>query len=127
MQEVSLSYDLDPVAAQLLTELIALPGSKPHFSLSQGVIRYDHKIYVGKGTNLRLKIFQTLHLSPLGGHPGQQRRYRLVKGLFYWPNMKVDIIQWVSECDTCQKTKTENVLFPGHLQPLPIPSFLGMT
>lgn len=89
---MSLSYDLDPVAAQLLTELIALPGSKPHFSLSQGVIRYDHKIYVGKGTNLRLKIFQALHLSPLGGHSGQQGTYCRVKGLFYWPNMKVDIL-----------------------------------
>ncbi|PHT54205.1 hypothetical protein CQW23_08667 [Capsicum baccatum] len=37
-KEVSLSYDLDPVAPQLLTELITLPGSKPHYLLSQGFI-----------------------------------------------------------------------------------------
>lgn len=35
--------------------------------------------------------------------------------------MNIEVIKKVSECDTCQRVKTENVLSPGLLQPLPIP------
>lgn len=58
-----------------------------------------------------------LHQSTLGGHAGQMR----IKGVFYWRNMKAEIVNQVSECDICQRMKTENVLSPGLLQPLPIP------
>lgn len=35
--------------------------------------------------------------------------------------MKKDAYKWVSECDICQRVKTENIYTPGLLQPLPIP------
>uniref|UniRef100_A0A0A9GF89 Integrase catalytic domain-containing protein n=1 Tax=Arundo donax TaxID=35708 RepID=A0A0A9GF89_ARUDO len=47
--------------------------------------------------------------------------YQWLKLVFYWPLMKVDVQNLVRECATCQRNKTENVHYPGLLQPLPIP------
>jgi hypothetical protein len=45
-----------------------------------------------------------------------------IQQVFYWPHLKQSIAKWVSECPTCQISKTEKVKYPGLLQPLPIPS-----
>lgn len=121
MLEVSASYEHNPFAQQLITELITNPVGKPDYTLTQGIIRYKLKLFVGKSSNLRLKIFENMHQSPLGGHSGQQGTYKRVKMVFYWPTMRLDIFKWVSEYDLCQRIKVENVPYPGLLQPLPIP------
>ncbi|CAL1414734.1 unnamed protein product [Linum trigynum] len=36
--------------------------------------------------------------------------------------MKAAVTQWVSQCEVCQRCKTETVASPGLLQPLPIPT-----
>lgn len=48
MKEIELSYEQDSQALQLNAELITAPNSMPNFSLSQGILRHDHRIYVGK-------------------------------------------------------------------------------
>ena len=45
-----------------------------------------------------------------------------VKLDFYWPGMKKDLMQYIKECDVCQRVKHENCRPAGLLQPLPIPS-----
>ncbi|KAK4393014.1 Transposon Ty3-G Gag-Pol polyprotein [Sesamum angolense] len=57
----------------------------------------------------------------LGGHSGINGTYQRVKPLFYWPTLKGDINTWVKECEVCQRSKHENIHYPGLLQPLPIP------
>lgn len=76
---------------------------------------------MGKGANLRAKIFEVLYQSPLGGHYSQMGTYMRINGVFYSTNMKAEVIKWASKCDTCQRVKGENVLSPGLLQLLPIP------
>lgn len=124
MEEVIQSYEHDPVALQLITTLISDPTGKPKYTLHQGVIRFEQRIYIGRGVGLRAKIFEALHHSPLGGHSGQQGIYRRVKMIFFWPNMQSDITKWVAECDVCQRVKTKNIHSPELLQPLPIPDTL---
>ncbi|KAL6196555.1 hypothetical protein ACLB2K_032169 [Fragaria x ananassa] len=41
---------------------------------------------------------------------------------FAWPGLHRDVKKYVAECDTCQRNHGENVLPPGHLQPLYIPA-----
>ncbi|XP_075074758.1 uncharacterized protein LOC142162316 [Nicotiana tabacum] len=72
MSEVEQSFEHDPATHKLITELITSTNSSPIYTLLQGILRYDQKIYIGKGTDLRAKIFEALHQSPLGGHSGQQ-------------------------------------------------------
>jgi transposase InsO family protein len=47
--------------------------------------------------------------------------YRRIKNLFFWPMMKQFVRRAVQECYTCQRAKPERVLYPGLLQPLPVP------
>lgn len=35
--------------------------------------------------------------------------------------MKKDVMEFVKNCPTCQKNKSEHIPYPGLLQPLPIP------
>lgn len=58
MQEVALSYEHDPTASQLLTELIVDPTTQSHYTLHQGIIIYDTKIFVGRRFDMRVKIFK---------------------------------------------------------------------
>lgn len=44
-----------------------------------------------------------------------------MKSLFFWPNLKGDVQDWVRECETCQRAKHEHNPYLGLLQPLPIP------
>lgn len=70
IQKILHSYDPDPTATQLLTKLISDPMGNPNYTLYQGIIRYDHKIFLGRGVCLSAKIFEALHQSQLGGHSG---------------------------------------------------------
>lgn len=49
MDQVILSYEHDPIALQLVTELITTPtNNMGDFTLHPGIIRYEMKIYIGK-------------------------------------------------------------------------------
>jgi hypothetical protein len=49
--------------------------------------------------------------------------YQDMKKLFWWPEMKREIAEFVSKCLTCQKIKVEHQKPSGPLQPLDIPEW----
>jgi len=77
---------------------------------------------IGNNIGLKKKIMQSLHELPLGGHSSMQNTYVWVKRVFHWSGMKAEIRRYVLSCDTCKRCKSENVAYPGLLQPLPIPN-----
>ena len=44
--------------------------------------------------------------------------YQDLKGLFWWPGMKEDVVEFVYSCLTCQKSKIEHHKLLGMMQPL---------
>lgn len=44
-----------------------------------------------------------------------------ISRLFFWPKLKQDVITWVQGCDVCCRSNAAGGLYPGLLQPLPIP------
>ena len=97
------------------------PAAQPQYTWNSGLLKYSGKLYVGSSKGLRDKLIQALHGSALGGHSGQKGCWQRLKTLFYWPNMKQDVIMFIQACDVCQRFKSEHVPYPGLLQPLPIP------
>ncbi|KAJ3703314.1 hypothetical protein LUZ61_007019 [Rhynchospora tenuis] len=85
----------------------------------------DYAIEYKKGKenkgDWRQKILQSLHDTAIGGHSGINVTYHKVKKLFFWPQLKQAVHDYVSTCHTCQINKGEHVPYPGLLQPLPIP------
>ena len=49
--------------------------------------------------------------------------YKDLKENFWWPDMKREIVEWVSKCLTYQKVKAEHQRPSGLLQPLHIPEW----
>jgi len=114
-------YLEDSEAQQLLTELAVLSPNSKGYSLVDGLIRYQGKIWLGNNT-LAQHVLQALHSSGIGGHSGFHATYHRIRHLFSWPRMKECIRTYVQQCSICQQAKVEHVKSPGLLQPLPIPT-----
>lgn len=72
-----------------------------HISQHMGIIRWKGRICVGNHGNWREMIIKELHDSTVGGHSGIIATYHRVKKLFYWPNIKNNIHQFIQNCDNC--------------------------
>lgn len=48
------------------------------------------------------------HKSRYSIHPGSDKMYQDLKKLYWWPNMKADIVLYVSKWLTCSKVKAEH-------------------
>jgi hypothetical protein len=122
VKEVYHSYDVDSSAQELLTELaVSSPNSKG-YSLEQGLIKYQGRIYIGANSALQTKLIANLHDSAAGGHSGIQATYQRVRKLFFWPGLKTAVEEFVKQCLICQQAKHEHTHPAGTLQPLPIPT-----
>lgn len=115
------SYEQDEFCLQLLAKLSIASDAVPNYTLTTGVIRYKGKVLIGNSTELKKQIFMSFHDSALGGHSGERATYQRLKLVFYWPNMKKAIVDYIHQCPVCQKNKAEHTPYPGLLQPLPIP------
>jgi hypothetical protein len=83
-QEVINSYQNDEVAATLLQELAVVSTNDQGYSLSEGVIRYHDKIWIGHNIALQTKLIATFHASALGEHSGIQATCNRLKNIFCW-------------------------------------------
>jgi transposase InsO family protein len=73
--------------------------------------------------NLNKEILDEAHLSEFTIHPGSTKMYRDLRENFWWSNMKGEIVEYVSGCDTCQRIKASHLKTAGQLQPLSIPAW----
>ncbi|MGZ4849762.1 MAG: hypothetical protein ACXV2C_00050 [Candidatus Bathyarchaeia archaeon] len=69
---------------------------------------------------IQLRIVQSRHDSPFGGHFGTRRTLDLVKRDFIWPNLKSYVKDFVKTCSTCQRNKVARHRPYSLLSPLPI-------
>jgi hypothetical protein len=107
--------------AQKLIESLTTGAKREHYTLTQGVIRFKGRIWLGANKELHQMVMSALHDSAVGGHSGFPVTYRRIKSSFAWPGMKQHICEFVSGCQICQQAKPERVKYPGLLLPLPIP------
>lgn len=113
------SYGNDQFALDIIAQTSIDSSGPSIWHFSSGVLRRKGKIYIGATGNLREQLVEKFHCSTLGGQLGTLKRLSL---LFYWPGMKMMVVQFVASCDVCQRNKDENLPNPGLLQPLPIPN-----
>ncbi|GJV83337.1 putative reverse transcriptase domain-containing protein [Tanacetum coccineum] len=57
--------------------------------------------------NLRDLIMHESHKSKYSIHPGSDKMYQDLKKLYWWPNMKEIIAEYVSKCLRCSRVKAE--------------------
>lgn len=121
VQEVLNAYATDPRAQQLLVELVVHSPDEQGFSLDQGVIKQNGRVWISNNSALQTKLIAVMHSSAIGGHSGTKATYQRLKRLFCYKGMKTDVDSFVNQCRVCQQAKHENIQPAGLLQPLPIP------
>ncbi|GKD48107.1 hypothetical protein Tco_1277083 [Tanacetum coccineum] len=73
--------------------------------------------------NLRDLIMHESHKSKYSIHPGSDKMYQDLKKLYWWPNMKAIIAEYVGKCLTCSRVKAECQKPSGLLIQLEIPTY----
>jgi hypothetical protein len=121
IQEVLNSYQTDPQAQALLTELAISSPNAAGFMLDQGLITQQGKIWIGSNSALQTKLTSAFHSSVIGGHSSIKATQTRVAQLLTWKGLKQDVEHFVHQCEICQKAKHNNQHPAGLLQPLPIP------
>nr|GEW11560.1 reverse transcriptase domain-containing protein [Tanacetum cinerariifolium] len=72
-------------------------------------------------SDLRSVIMHESYKSKYSIYPSSEMMYQDMKKLYLWPNIKADIITYVSKCLTCAKVKAEHQKSPGLLVQPTIP------
>jgi hypothetical protein len=63
------------------------------------------------------------HCSSYSINPRTSKMYQDLKKSFWWIRMKRKIVNYMSECDTCQRVKADHLRPAGNLHPLSIPEW----
>lgn len=92
------------------------------YTLQDGLLFFNELVYVPNSDDIKLDILKTHHDSPLAGHYGQFKTYELVSRTYFWPRLRRYVNQYVSSCDTCNRSKAPRHKPFGLLQPLPVPA-----
>ena len=66
-------------------------------------------------------MIQSIHDSPLSGHPGRESTRELLAREYMWPSMTQDVCRFVRNYNTCGKSKIWREQKHGLLKPFPIP------
>eukprot|EP00253_Pinus_taeda_P024647 PITA_24647 len=121
IEEARKEWFSHPSLSHLINNLRANPNSLVGYSWKGEILRY-RDIVISPTSTLKMRILAELHSSPTTCHAGFQKTYARTRRSFFWTGMKTDILNFVAECDVCQRHKRETVKSPGTLQPLPIPA-----
>jgi hypothetical protein len=74
------AYDNDPLTSAQLPQ-----PSDPRWTLSDGLLRLNDRIFVPDSPDLRLRVMKHMHDHPLSGHLGQNKTLELVRREYVWP------------------------------------------
>jgi hypothetical protein len=89
----------------------------------KGVVWFGQRLVIPQDQDFKKEILDEAHLSKFTIHPGSTKMYRDLRENFWWSNMKGEIAEYVSGCDTCQRIKASHLKTAGQMQPLSIPTW----
>lgn len=74
---------------------------------SNGMLCFKERSWVPLYRGIRDLIMHESHKSKYSIHPGSDKMYQDLKKLYWWPNMKADIVEYVGKCLTCARVNAE--------------------
>jgi hypothetical protein len=85
---------------------LAKSNSPSQWSLdSNGLLRYDDRIWVPDSDKLQLRVLQNCHNHILACHFGQNRTLERVRRLYTWPGVCAFVKDYIQSCITCKRNK----------------------
>jgi hypothetical protein len=93
----------DAAIQKLREEVTNNPGSKPGFSIQQGILLYQGRLVLSASSTAIPQLLKEFHETPMGGHSGFLRTYKRIAENLYWVGMQKTIRDFVRACDVCQR------------------------
>ena len=115
-QDIRNAYTTDPTASVQFPQ-----PSNAQWTLTDGLLRYNDRIYVPDAPDLRLQVLKHKHDHPLAGHFGQNKTLELIRRDYVWPKMRTFIKDYCNSCSACKRAKSPHHKPYGLLRQLPIP------
>jgi len=115
--DIRATYTSDPLTVSQFPQ-----PSDPKWTIVDGLLRLNDRIYVPDVPDLRLRVLRNKHDHPLAGHFGQNKTLELIRQEYAWPNLRSFVKDYVSTCATCKCSKTPRHKPYGLLKQLPIPT-----
>jgi hypothetical protein len=87
----------------------------PHqLKMHQGIWYKDRHQVITGDIKAKRHLIQSHHDPPVHGHPGISKTIQLIERLYWWPQMRADIMEYVKGCADCQchKVNTTNQSTP---------------
>ncbi|GFS33112.1 hypothetical protein Acr_00g0026380 [Actinidia rufa] len=109
----------DPYLWKVYEEMLV--NSKPYFTLQDRALRFQGRLCVPNIPEVKRQVLEETHNTKFTMHPGGTKMYRDLKEIFWWPGMKKEIAEFMSQCLSCQQVKAEYQRPAGLMQLLPIP------
>ena len=97
-------------------------GNKEWRREDEGLVFWEHRLYVPRDAKLREDIIRVHHDDPLAGHPGRHKTHELITRSYWWPGISAQVRMYVSGCEACQRTKAHRERKHAPLNPNEIPS-----
>jgi hypothetical protein len=95
------------------------PWVDPHqLKQHQGIWYKDGRQVVTGDIEAKRHLIQSHHDSPVHGHPGISKTIQLTERLYWWPQMRRDITEYVKGCADCQCHKVNTRPTKAPLQPI---------
>lgn len=100
-----------------------LQGNKENngYEFKNELIYYKDRLYIPELFPITQLIAEA-HVTPISGHLGVQKTYKMLKRHYYWNNMKADVELFIKDCDTRQRAKANNTKSSGLLKNIDTPS-----
>ncbi len=133
LQDLSIAQRSDPVWSAVIYALESgddvtlprLPVPLDQFALLDGVLCRYVTVHDAHVTQLVIPeslipvVLQLIHDAPQSGHPGRDKSLTLARQCYYWPKMRIDIINHVAQCLSCVQTKGCTTTAPILEYPMP--------
>jgi hypothetical protein len=110
----------DPALVAVHDEISAGTRVAP-WAISDGLVTYDGRLYIPPASPLLQEIVAAVHND---GHEGVHCMLHRLRRDFHFPSMRRCVQDFVRECATCQRYKSEHLHPAGLLLPLPIPTIV---
>jgi hypothetical protein len=89
-------------------KIYGMPESENGFvKKSDGRLCFKDRSWIPLYGGIRDLIMHESHKSKYSIHPGSDKMYQDLKKLYWWPNMKAAIAEYVGKCLTCSRVKAE--------------------
>ena len=85
---ILVEYSKDKFACEVLDGQVA----DDRYRVVDEIIYYRDRIFLTEGSQLKKKILQASHDSPLAGHQGFTKTYRAIRERFSWKGLKEDVL-----------------------------------